>query len=647
MRPMTSSDRIFNVVVGTAGHIDHGKSTLVERLTGVDPDRLPEEKARGLTIDLGFAPLELPDGRRVGIVDVPGHERLIKNMVAGATGIDVVVLVVAADDGVMPQTREHLTIIEILGIEHGLVAMTKADVVEAEMRELVREDIADNVAGTFLESAPIVEVSSITGEGIPDLVETLVQTIDRVEPRETSGVFRMPIQRIFSPKGFGTVITGIPVSGTVKVGDTLEVVPLGQRGRVRGLQAYKETSSTARAGHSTAVNLSDVDYRSVERGMVLAEPGYFEGATMYEAELRYLPAGRRPLVHQTPIRLHVGTAEALGRVHLLEKKSMEPGETSFVQFRLDDPVVAAPGDRFVLRLYSPMETIGGGKILGVSDRRLKTGKDFILERLRRKQSAVGDQRQLIEALLVERGYDTIAEKDIAKQLGVRPDEARDLVASLIDEDVARRASRAGQVLSTRQLTSATEASRRCAESYYRDHPRRLLMDKSYLRRELDAGEVFLADLLAAMASTGDVEITPAGLLRWRDFGPSLGEEEEAMRDAIEAVCQERLFTPPSPDELAAEKGWPEATTLELFDLLTEQGELRKVADGIYFHCRAMDEARRRLREHLGREGSMTAGDAKNILESSRKYSIPLLETLDREGFTVRKGDVRVLKEAGH
>ncbi|MGH2627998.1 MAG: selenocysteine-specific translation elongation factor, partial [Anaerolineales bacterium] len=363
-------ESIHNVVIGTAGHIDHGKTTLVEKLTGINPDRLPEEKERGMTIDLGFARLQLPGGQRVGIIDVPGHERFVKNMVAGATGIDLVLLVVAADDGVMPQTREHLEIMSLLDLRHGVIAVTKIDLVDPDLRELVVEDVRETVKGTFLEGAPVLPVSAATGEGIDRLRQALYDAVGRIRPRDAAGVFRMPIQRIFSSKGFGTVLTGIPVSGQVAVGDSLEVVPLGKTGRVRGIHAYQEATDLARAGHSSAVNVTDIEYREVHRGMVLAHPGYFRGTRMVEARFRYLARAARPIETLTAIRFHTGTAEILGRIHLLEGKRLSPGETGFVQFRLDEPVVVAPGDRYVARLHSPMETIGGGEVLDRSRFRL-------------------------------------------------------------------------------------------------------------------------------------------------------------------------------------------------------------------------------------------------------------------------------------
>ena len=644
-----NNESIFNVVLGTAGHIDHGKSTLVRRLTGIDPDRLPEEKDRGLTIDLGFAPWTLSNGLRIGVVDVPGHERLIKNMVAGATGIDLVLLIVAADDSVMPQTREHLTILQVLGMQHGMVAITKVDAVEPDLVELVREEIAETLEGTFLEGKPMVEVSSITGQGFDELERVLEQQIADIRPREERGVFRMPIQRVFSPKGFGTVVTGIPISGTVEVGDRLEIVPMGpgnggRQGRIRGIQAYKETAERARAGHSAALNLSDIDYREVHRGMVATEPGYFQGSSMLEATLRYLPSTHRPLLHQTEIRLHVGTAEVMGKVFLLDKKTLEPGTESYVQFRLTEPVVTAPGDRYVLRLHSPMETIGGGEILDRSRWRLKTGKAYVLEQLETKKEAVGDEeRLLINALETER-YSVANEKELSLRCSMALDDCRDLLARLVESGRVQKASRAGQFISVAQLESAEEQSRAFAAEYFRTHTRKLFLDKILLRQELGCHEVFLQDLLGRLEASGEATVESGGLLRWRDFGPKLSDADHAQRDAILERSRAAGCTPPSPTELSEEESWDAPKTQQLFELLAEEGQLQKVADGIYLHAEVLDEARQKLRAFLAEHGQMTASDARTTLGSSRKYMIPLLEHLDREGFTLRKGDVRVLRE---
>ncbi len=639
-------ETIFNVVVGTAGHIDHGKSSLVQRLSGIDPDRLPEEKERGLTIDLGFAPLELESGLRVGIIDVPGHERLVKNMVAGATGIDLVILVVAADDGVMPQTEEHVAIMDLLGIEHGIVAITKIDIVEEDLRELVREDIRESLGETFLRDAPIVEVSSTTGEGIPELLRLLHEQLASVRPRDESGIFRLPIQRIFSAKGFGTVVTGVPVSGSTKIGDTLEIVPLAAKGRVRGIHAYKEATDFARAGHSSAINLTDIDYRRVERGMVLTEPGYLKGATMFEARLRYLSGNRKPLLHQAPVRLHTGTAEALGRVYLLERKTVEPGEETFVQFRLDAPLVAAPGDRFVLRSYSPAWTIGGGELLDTSRWRLKTGKEYVIDELRARATTVGDPTQLVVSTLERAGFETLSSKELALRVCLPPEECQAIVEQLLAGGAVKQASRGRQLVSTAKLEEARASVGDIAEKHFAKQPRSRTMSKLDLRHELRASDSFLAELVGAMAESGEIEERAAGKLAFRDFGPRLTDRDEEIRATILAETREKLFSPPSAAELAAERGWDPKVAQELAALLEDDGDLVSIGGGIVLHRDAIATAKDRLRAHIEAAGAVTASDAKELLGSTRKYVIPLLEHLDQTGFTLRQGDRRVLRNTG-
>ncbi|MBI5361993.1 MAG: selenocysteine-specific translation elongation factor, partial [Planctomycetes bacterium] len=391
--------QIQPIVIGTAGHIDHGKSTLVKTLTGIDPDRLKEEQERGMTIDLGFARFALPDGRKVGIVDVPGHERFVKNMVAGATGIDLVVLVVAADDGVMPQTREHVAILSILGVRRGLVALTKIDMVEPGLVELATEDVRSTLHGTFLEDAPILPLSSITGVGLDEFKRVLFRMASETPPRSDAGVFRMPIQRVFSAHGFGTIVTGIPVSGSVAVGDVIEVLPKGLKSKVRGIQAYGESTDKARAGHSCALNLADVDHKDVVRGNVAAAPGFFRPVQMVGARFTALATNAKPIENRTQIRLHTGTAECVGEVVLLDQEAIEPGAEGLVQLRLDEPVVCAPGDRFVLRLASPTVTLGGGVILEESKHRLKRFKSFVVDELSRAAQGLDSPRELLEVVL--------------------------------------------------------------------------------------------------------------------------------------------------------------------------------------------------------------------------------------------------------
>ncbi|MBI4585956.1 MAG: selenocysteine-specific translation elongation factor [Planctomycetes bacterium] len=636
--------KIYNVIVGTAGHIDHGKTTLVEKLTGINPDRLPEEKERGMTIDLGFSRYQLQSGQKIGIIDVPGHERFVKNMVAGATGIDLVLLVVAADDGVMPQTREHLEIMKLLGIQHGIIVVTKIDMVSPELRELATEDILAAVKGTFLEKAPLVPVSSVTGEGLDRLKAVLQQEVLLVKTRSTTGVFRMPVQRVFSSKGFGTVLTGVPMSGKAVVGDTLEVLPLGKKGRVRGVQAYQSAAEMAQAGQSSAINLTDLDYKEVHRGMVLAAPGYFQSSTLVEARFSYLPSIERPLRHLREIRFHCGTAEILGRIYLLEGKELRPGQSTFVQLRLQEPVVAAPGDRFVLRLHSPMVTIGGGEVIDLSRFRLKQGKAHIIEKLESKAEAVRSPKQLLLHAVQDRGYEAVLELEAARDSGLPAAEAQKVLQELIEEGAILTASRSGLYFSSIRFEEAKAKAREVAVSFFQKKPKRLLMEKVALRQAVPSHEVFFQDLLAALEKEGRLKTVRGEYLQWTFHAPQLTDREKGFREQVLKAIREQAFSPPRVEEVAAQLGVDSRTAGTVGELLLEEGELVKASEEAVFHREAIEEARRRLREHLEKAGTMTASEAKNLLGSSRKYIIPLLEMLDQEGFTIRRGDVRELRK---
>ncbi|MBN2538823.1 MAG: selenocysteine-specific translation elongation factor, partial [Deltaproteobacteria bacterium] len=352
-----------HIILGTAGHVDHGKTSLIKALTNVDTDRLKEEKERGITIELGFAPLVLPDGQRIGIVDVPGHEKFVKNMVAGVGGIDLVALVIAADEGIMPQTREHFEICELLGIKRGLVALTKIDMVDKEWLALVQEDIRNFFEGTFLETAPIVPLSSVTGVGLAEFLAALNEIISTLDERTDSGLFRLPVDRVFTMKGFGTVITGTLASGKIRVGDTVEITPAGGQAKIRGIQVHNETAQAAQAGQRTAINLQGTDRTTIERGYVLTRPSTFQASNRLDIHMRYLASAGKKLKNRALVRFHTGTSEAISRIILPDRDHIEPGEETYAQVIPETPVVAMSGDRFVIRSYSPITTVGGGEII--------------------------------------------------------------------------------------------------------------------------------------------------------------------------------------------------------------------------------------------------------------------------------------------
>jgi selenocysteine-specific elongation factor len=630
------------IVVGTAGHIDHGKSTLVQALTGIDPDRLKEEKERGMTIDLGFARFQLPDGRRVGIVDVPGHERFVKNMVAGATGIDLVVLVVAADDGVMPQTREHLAIMNILGIRRGLVALTKIDMVEEELVELAAEDVRGLLAGTFLAEAPLIPVSAITGEGLEAFKSALSALASEAEPRSAGGLFRMPIQRVFSAKGFGTVVTGIPVSGDLQVGAVAELLPAGQRVKVRGIQAYQETSRSARAGHSSAINLSDVSLEDVRRGHVLATPGFFRPMRMVAARFEALAGLGRPVPDRLSVRLHTGTSETLGELVLLDCDVLEPGAQALVQLRLEEPVVCAPGDRFVLRRASPAETLGGGAILEESRHRLKRFKKFVLEHLERTSGSLGSPGELLEAVLARIEGTTSTPEQLAVEIKRPREEVRPLLAELEEAGSAVALGNHGWV-HARRLAEARQRLQAALEEWFREHAHREVVDVRDLRRLTGYEAAFLDALLEVEEAGGRIERSPGGLVRPAGRAAQADPRTEEAAARVLAVLEASPFQPPLEPELASRSGLDGGAVRAALELLVDRRKVLRVGPELFLAGTAYARARAEVVANCERNGSLDIPSLRDALGTSRKYLIPLLEQLDAQGVTIRQGANRVLR----
>jgi selenocysteine-specific elongation factor len=636
---LATEDSIYGVVVGTAGHIDHGKSSLVRRLTGIDPDRLPEEKDRGLTIDLGFAPMKLPGGELVGIIDVPGHEKFIRNMVAGASGIDLVVLVVAADDSVMPQTLEHLSIMTILGVQRGIIAINKIDLVDEEMLELVEEEIRDTVQGTFLENAPMMRVSAETEAGIDELREAVISMIDDLPSRETDGVFRLPIQRVFSAKGHGTVITGVPVSGAVAKDDRLEILPGEHRGRVRGLQAYKVTVDRARAGHSTAINLGDVNYKDLTRGMVAATPGYFTATEMLEVSLRALSSLPHALTHRMPIRFLQGTMEAVGRLYLLDCTTLEPGEEAVAQIRLDEPVVVAPGDRFVLRQTSPMITLGGGEILDRSRWRLKTGKDFVVESVRRKMSALDSPQDYLRSLLRDALLEIHTTEDLSRRMTITQEQVAAYLQELADSGDVQALS-GDRWLVHEGIRMAAERITGAIESAFREDPYRVSVKALEIRDALRLEEAFLDAVYQQLVEDGRVERLRGGRLSLPGYEPPIPEAERQALEKYRVYLSEHLFEAARNEDLAPTLGTSEALLGKLQSLLVDRGEMVRLTPDVVLLEEAILEAVRRLAAHHETAGPFSASEAKDLLGTTRKFAIPLLEYLDKQGWTRRREDRR-------
>jgi selenocysteine-specific elongation factor len=635
--------QIQPVVIGTAGHIDHGKSSLVRALTGIDPDRLKEEKERGLTIDLGFARLALPDGRVVGMIDVPGHERFIRNMVAGATGIDVVLLVVAADDGVMPQTVEHLAIMGLLGLRRGVIALNKIDLVDEELVELAEEDVRNAVAGTFLADAPLVRVSAVAGTGLEELRATLARLALDAPPRSDAGVFRMPVQRVFSARGFGTVLTGIPVSGSVEVGAVLEVLPGGQRGKVRGLHAYGEPTARVRAGHSSALNLSDVDHHSVARGAVVATPGYFRGVRMLGARLRALASLERAIENRSSVHLHTGTAEVPGELVLLDAERLEPGAEGLVQIRLAEEVVCAPGDRYIVRLASPALTLGGGTILEESRHRLKRFKGFVIEELSRQESSLESPRELLEVLLLRRGSAPTSAAELSAESKLEPAEVERQLGSLQASGRARALSGGSRWLHADPLAAALTTLEGAAAAWFSANPHRAVVDSLELRRATGFEQALFGALLEEAARLGRLEVRPGGQVARPGRAAELDPAAQALCERVEAALVRGAFQPPQGADLAAAVGAREADVTRALETLVDLGRAVDVGKGFHFSAARIEEARAAIVDNCTRHGQLEIPELRDRLDTTRKWLIPLLEHFDVQGVTLRQGPNRVLK----
>jgi len=626
-----------HVVVGTAGHIDHGKSTLVHALTGIDPDRLKEEKERGITIDIGFAHLAVGPDLTLGIVDVPGHERFVKNMLAGVGGIDLVMLVIAADEGVMPQTREHLAICQLLRVSSGLVVLTKVDLAETDWLELVEEDVRTVVRGTFLEGRPVVSVSAKTGRGLDTLRATLAELGRAVPARGTDATFRLPIDRVFTIKGFGTVATGTVAAGRVGVDDRVEVYPKGVQAKVRGIQTHGQPVSGAVAGQRAAVNLQGVERTALERGDVLSLPGLLRPSQVLEATLELLPDAALPVKPRQRVRFHVGTSEVMARVYLLAGETIEPGQTGYVQLRLEGPVVTLPRDRYVIRSYSPMVTIGGGTVLDVAPPRIRRGA----ERLARLTVLeTGAPEAVLEEHLRRLGPGGARMSELAARTPFGQEALRRLLTALTARGAALAVDRDWFVHGQVAARLGEEARAALAEFHARE-PLRPGMSKEELRTRLGGLDerVFLP-LLDRFAAAGAL-VVERDKVRLADHAVRLDARQQALVDRLEAEFREAGAAPPTLEEAWAKLRVTRAEDQALAQVLVDRRRLVRVKEGLYFHAEPLADAERRVLGFLGGHEAITPQDMKDLLGITRKYAIPLLEYLDAQRLTVRVGDRRL------
>lgn len=616
-----------NIIAGTAGHIDHGKTALVRALTGVDTDRLKEEKQRGISIDLGFAHLDLPPNGRVGFVDVPGHERFIKNMLAGVGGIDLVLFVIAADESIKPQTREHFDICRLLHIPKGIVVLTKADLVDQDILELVRLEVDDFVRGSFLEGAPVVAVSSTTGAGLDALRNELHKAALSIREKDASRYFRLPVDRAFSMRGFGTVITGTLVSGSVATEQEVEVFPAGRRVRVRGIQVHGESVSRAHAGQRTAVNLAGMDPADLARGMLLADSGRFRTTQTIDAVFDLLPSAK-PLKNRAPVHFHAGTAEVEASIRPLPAaEAIAPGSRAYVRLILREPLQLLPGDRFIVRMFSPVITIGGGTVLDAMPPRRSTPQRLqVLEK--------GSLPQQV-ALLVSESASGLGLSDLIARTGLLESELR---AAVHQPALAFWNEPQFWVVATAWAQQRLDAIQNSLKQLHREKPLLVGMSKEELRgRILPGAPAFLLDALLARSKTIALKGEAVHLVSHK---VALKQDEADAIAKIENAFQSAGLAVPSTPEVLAKSGVEAARARTLLQILLRDKKLVRISDELVFHSSALATLRSLLETRKGQRFGVP--EFKDWTGVSRKYAIPLLEFLDREKLTRRDGDVRII-----
>ncbi|MDO6355364.1 selenocysteine-specific translation elongation factor [Caloramator sp. CAR-1] len=632
-----------HVIIGTAGHIDHGKTTLIKALTGRDTDTLKEEKERGISINLGFTYFDLPSGRRAGIVDVPGHEKFIKNMLAGVTGIDIVLLVIAADEGIMPQTREHLNILNLLDIKKGIVVVTKKDLVDEEWLKMVIEDIKTEISDTFLRDAPIIPVSSYTGEGLEKLALTIDELTKDMEDRDTFTDFRLPIDRVFSVSGFGTVVTGTLISGTIYEGDICSIYPKEITTKVRGLQVHEKSVKTAYAGQRVAINLANVKKEDIERGDVLSKPNSLQVSMMLDCRLNYLKDAPYPLENRDRIRIYHGTSELLGRVYILDKEVINPGETALIQIRLESPIAAKRGDKYVIRTYSPMITVGGGTILDPNPVKHKAFDEKVINELLLKEK--GDPIEIIEQTIKNNSKDFIGINDIIKLSGKNYSNLDDILETLIRKEKIIKLNIGDEEVYLHK-TYLEEIKKNIAQilaDYHRINPLKFGITKEELKIKVFGKNIKqkIYDKILELLCDDTIKIENI-YISLKDFNICFNQKQENIKQEILMRFEEAKYQPPKPEDLIKGFGRDERDAKMVFEALVDLGTLVKINEEIYLKAQDYERAKDMLIDFIKREGSITAAQYRDMLSTSRKYAVAILEYFDSIKLTKRIEDQRVL-----
>ena len=626
-----------NIIIGTAGHVDHGKTALIKALTGIETDRIKEEKKRGITIELGFAYLDLPDGEKAGIIDVPGHEKFVKNMLAGAGGIDLALLVVAADEGFMPQTREHLGILSLLNISEGIIVVTNKDMVDEDWLEIVCDEVRQEVQGTFLENAQIIPVSSYTGEGIEQLRQAIFTMIDqKTQIKNLDVPFRIPVDRIFSVEGFGTVITGTLIEGTMKVGDPVTVYPSRIESRIRNLQVHSQDVQEAYAGQRVAVNLAGLKKTDLNKGDVIAVPDSMHTTMMIDIHLTVLKDCDREIRNATRLHLYHGARDILCKIVLLDRDSVGAGESCYAQLRLEEEIAVKTGDRFVLRFYSPVETIGGGVILDSNPFKHKRNDAVVLESLKLKEG--GSDREKISAALRDYSarFETLDFLQI--QTGIPKEQFEQQINKLIKDKVAFRVSD-NVVIHTDYLNRLKDSAVKLLESYHKENPLREGMKKDEFRNKLIKYEdISVVDKITDSLVNRKVLKYVNNCVALADFEV----QQDNNQQEIENAFLQGGFSPESPDQIAAR--FPKVKNFkQVLESLVNTGKLVRVEEKILLHADYYNKALTLAKEHVDQNGQITLAEMRDLMGASRKFAVAVLEYWDKRGITKKVGDARTFK----
>ncbi|MBU5440002.1 selenocysteine-specific translation elongation factor [Tissierella sp. MSJ-40] len=634
-----------HVIIGTAGHIDHGKTTLIRALTGRNTDRLKEEQERGISIELGFTYFDLPSGKRAGIIDVPGHEKFIKNMLAGVIGIDIVLLVIAADEGIMPQTLEHLAILDLLGIKKGFIVLTKSDLVDEEWIELVEEDIKDEVKGTFLENSPIIKVSSTRGTGIDEAISLIDSLTEQIEDRDINDMPRLPVDRVFSISGFGTVVTGTLLSGFFKVGDEVQIFPGNKKGRIRSLQVHDNDADIAYGGQRVAINIAGIKKEDAQRGSVLAPISSMKDTMMLDVKVKLLKSINRSIENRTRLRLYIGTKEVLCRIVLLDREELNPGEEAYAQLRLEEEIVVKRRDKFIIRFYSPMFTIGGGEILEPNPTKKKRFDKDTLKELEIKE--LGNSIDIIEKIIEDKSKEFPTIKDIAVFTAMLEEKVKEEVEHLVKDDrlVIFPLTKDLYTIHKKYFNEVKDKIIKELELYHNKYPLRNGMRKEEIRSKFlknakpKVAEAFIDSLI----NSGDLEQRLENICI-KGFESKYNSSQLKIKEDIINKFKENPFLPPRKEELLELLNMSKEDVEEVFVSIVNNGDIIKLSDEIYLLKENYDIALDKLEKYIHNNGPISIGEYRDLLNTNRKVALSLLEYFDQIKVTKRDGDKRILSK---